>query len=64
VIFAAFCAGSFRGFTGSGDNREADSGCWQQQSFDLCPMLESYDFDNLFLFFDPVINQIIPMDEF
>lgn len=35
---------------------KADSGCCPAQSFDLCSMLESYDFDNLFLFLDPVIN--------
>jgi hypothetical protein len=34
------------------------------RSFDLCSMLESYDFDNLFLFLDPVINQVLPEDQF
>jgi len=40
------------------------SGRSPTQSPDLCPMLESYDFDGLFLFLDPIVNQVIPVDQF
>ena len=44
--------------------KKLSSDCRPAQLLDLCSMLESYDFDDLFLFLDPVINQIVPMDQF
>ena len=40
------------------------SGRSSTQSPDLRSMLESHDFGGLFLFLDPIVNQVIPVDQF